>query len=262
MNSYEEKKQMKIDRARLMASKARMESQSAYQAAKQIGDMIPMGQPILVGHHSEGRHRRDIGRIDSNMRKSVEASDKANYYEDKARRLESSNIISSDDPEALQKLKNKLSGLQEAQELYKAINKIVKSTKLSHQEKFDKLMAELPLTEKTANLVLTPDFCGRIGVPSYKLSNNNQNMATIRKRIEGLERRASQETKELEIGGVRIVDNVEENRIQAFFNDKPDDATRAALKHTGFRWAPSNGCWQAYRKQYALDMIKRICETL
>lgn len=40
---------------------------------KEISDMIPFGQPVLVGHHSEGRHRRDIGRIDSLMGKSVEA---------------------------------------------------------------------------------------------------------------------------------------------------------------------------------------------
>jgi hypothetical protein len=35
-------------------------------------EMIPMGQPILVGHHSERRHRRDLERHDRNIRKAIE----------------------------------------------------------------------------------------------------------------------------------------------------------------------------------------------
>ena len=49
--------------------------------------MIPMGQPIIVGHHSEGRHRRDLKRIDSNMQKSIEESKKADYFSDKVSSL-------------------------------------------------------------------------------------------------------------------------------------------------------------------------------
>ncbi len=45
----------------------------AFGRAKAIGDMIPFGQPILVGHHSERRHRKDITRIDSAMGAGVEA---------------------------------------------------------------------------------------------------------------------------------------------------------------------------------------------
>jgi hypothetical protein len=37
-----------------------------------IHSMIPPGQPILVGHHSERRHRRDLQRADDAMRRSVE----------------------------------------------------------------------------------------------------------------------------------------------------------------------------------------------
>jgi len=49
--------------------------------------MIPMGQPILVGHHSEGRHRRDLKRIDSGMRKAIEESEKADYFSHKVSSL-------------------------------------------------------------------------------------------------------------------------------------------------------------------------------
>lgn len=46
-------------------------------AANAIVAMIPMGQPILVGHHSERRHRRDLARHDRNMRKAIEHGENA-----------------------------------------------------------------------------------------------------------------------------------------------------------------------------------------
>lgn len=48
-------------------------SEARHSAARQIADGIPFGQPILVGHHSEGRARRDAERIHSNMRAAVDA---------------------------------------------------------------------------------------------------------------------------------------------------------------------------------------------
>ena len=92
---------------------------------------IPMGQPILVGHHSEGRHRRDLNRIDSNMRKSIEAEEKANYYKEKAANAQNSYAISSDDPEAIVKLIEKYNLLVKNQEFMKSANKIVKNKKIA-----------------------------------------------------------------------------------------------------------------------------------
>lgn len=55
------------------------------------------------------------------------------------------------------------------------------------------------------------------------------------------------ETKEVEYqNGVKVVENVEENRLQVFFPGKPDEETRTKIKRAGFRWSPTNGCWQAY----------------
>jgi hypothetical protein len=59
-------------------------SQQANAAAKAITDFIPLGQPILVGHHSEKRHRRDIERVQNLTRKSIDESDKAKYWSSRA----------------------------------------------------------------------------------------------------------------------------------------------------------------------------------
>ena len=47
-------------------------------------DGIPPGQPILVGHHSEARARRDKKRIDSGMRRAVHMWETAEYWQQRA----------------------------------------------------------------------------------------------------------------------------------------------------------------------------------
>jgi hypothetical protein len=51
-----------------------------FSASHAITGSYPMGQPVLVGHHSEGRHRRDLERADSHMRKGIEELGKAEYH--------------------------------------------------------------------------------------------------------------------------------------------------------------------------------------
>ncbi len=48
----------------------RFEAEHAAEHA--ILDRIPMGQPIQVGHHSEGRHRRDLARADGHARRAYD----------------------------------------------------------------------------------------------------------------------------------------------------------------------------------------------
>ncbi|HQZ36120.1 MAG TPA: DUF3560 domain-containing protein [Ilumatobacteraceae bacterium] len=48
----------------------------------------PMGEPIKIGHHSEGRHRAAIAKSDSAMRKSIEADQAAKYASERAETAE------------------------------------------------------------------------------------------------------------------------------------------------------------------------------
>lgn len=66
---------MLTDRSERRASEAEQRG----RAADAISDAIPFGQPILVGHHSERRHRRAIEKIQRNTEKSAEASRAARY---------------------------------------------------------------------------------------------------------------------------------------------------------------------------------------
>ncbi|MFE7122154.1 DUF3560 domain-containing protein [Streptomyces sp. NPDC057654] len=65
------------------ADNAATRSESAWRRGHEVADGIPMGQPILVGHHSERRARRDHERIDNAMRTSIAEQDKAGYWADR-----------------------------------------------------------------------------------------------------------------------------------------------------------------------------------
>ena len=62
------------------AENAATRSAAAETAARRVGEHIPFGQPILVGHHSQRRAERDRDRIGANLAKSAEEERKANYW--------------------------------------------------------------------------------------------------------------------------------------------------------------------------------------
>ncbi|MFI5629189.1 ParB/RepB/Spo0J family partition protein [Streptomyces sp. NPDC051664] len=70
------------------ADRAASSSDARRAAADNISRRFEFGQPILVGHHSEGRARRDQQRIDTNMRAMIAESERAGYWSDRTRAAE------------------------------------------------------------------------------------------------------------------------------------------------------------------------------
>ena len=260
-NNYNERKQARINRYRELAEKNHAAASAKHEESRQMMSAIPMGQPILVGHHSEARDRRYREKAWNKIGQAAALSEKAKYYEHKAEAAENNHAISSDDPEAIKLLKEKLEKLEKLQEIMKAANKVVRSKKLTDEEKIQE-MVKLGLSEEGAAEALKPDFCGRVGFPSYELSNNNANIKRVKDRIKELEKKANDITTEEEINGVRIVDNVEDNRLQIFFQGIPAEEIRNTLKHSGFRWSRYNGCWQSYRNERAKRIARQVVEQV
>jgi len=71
MNAYEERQETRRERLETAAAKARKEAEVLLGSAHTMADAIPFGQPILVGHHSEGRDRRYRARIEGKFSKGV-----------------------------------------------------------------------------------------------------------------------------------------------------------------------------------------------
>lgn len=107
MNTYEQKQAARAAAKRARAEKLQAEGERlAHKHDALLGVMN--GTPILVGHHSERRHRRDMERIANDTRKSIEAREKAEALRRQADAIESSLAISSDDPDAVAKLRAKI----------------------------------------------------------------------------------------------------------------------------------------------------------
>ena len=70
---YAERQEDRKERLEGAADRARSDAERAFASSDRIADAIPLGQPILVGHHSEGHHRRDIARNGFAMRPNTSA---------------------------------------------------------------------------------------------------------------------------------------------------------------------------------------------
>lgn len=162
----------KREKLEARADKARGAGEALLESADRIASFIPMGQPILVGHHSERRHRNDLKRIQNNTTKGCEL---LRYSEELERRAASvgTGAISSDDPEAILKLQSQVDDLQKFQDLAKATNRLVRKNDRAG-------LAALGYSEARIDRFFVPDFAGRIGFPDYMLTNNSANIRRIK----------------------------------------------------------------------------------
>lgn len=267
-SDYHERREARIERLQEQAAKAESEATAYGNRATTLAHAMN-GQPILIGHHSEKRHRRDIARMDSYMGKAVALSDKAKHYEQRAAAAESNRAISSDDPEAVEKIKAKIAKLESLQAIYKAGNRLVRS-KPKNESTPGKIRAlvALGMNEGAALKLFEPDFCGRIGFPDYVLQNNNANIRRLKKRLESMEAEASAETTETAHEGFKIIENVEENRIQIDFENKAAYMRLCKdrginLRSLGWRYSKTTGCWQRHLNnagRYAAQEVVRLMQ--
>ncbi len=82
--SLVERAEDRAERFEDYSAKREKDAERAHAAVSAIADGIPLGQPILVGHHSERHARRDAEKIENGMRRAVNAWKTARYWEQRA----------------------------------------------------------------------------------------------------------------------------------------------------------------------------------
>jgi len=268
MNEYEQKVEGRYESLMAQAENARKQAEQYRKRANSISMHIPFGQPILVGHHSEKRHRRDADRISSYYHKASELDEKAKELEAKAVGVGSAGI-SSDDPEALVKLREKLKNIERKQERMKLMNRAHKAY-LKHGadvfEKYDLTEGERKVVE---NYVPARSWEPH-PFPPYKLTNNNARIRSTRKRLRALEaetelRRGKPDEEVVKVfDGGRIVYNYAINRVQIVFDERTSKETHKLLRSRGFVFSRSNEAYQRKLNRsgryYAKDVVKQIAE--
>ncbi len=202
---------------------------------------IPFGQPILIGHHSEAKHRKVLERSDNAMRRAHESHEMSKHHKSKAngiaRQLETT--IFSDDDNAIEALELKIEMLDAERQRNNAINKAILSKPKGEltPEKIAKLAA-VGISELASAKLIE----GGKGIPSYANQNLGGRIKAARDRIAQIKRSNERKERAKASGGM-VIDGGEYVRVT--FAEKPEYTIIRALKDAGFNW--SSGSWVGKR---------------
>lgn len=178
------------------------------------------------------------------------------YGEKIAHLLYAKQVIRADDANAIELLEEKLEERKERQEFMKAANKAVRKKNV---EAGDDELRDLGFTEKQISDFRIPEY-GVLGFQPYELSGNNAEIHRLEKRIETLKAIKETGSREYETEFFSVTEDAEDMRLRLFFDYKPSEEIRDALKSNGFKWAPSNGCWQRQLTESAKFAMRRVLE--
>lgn len=248
----EAKKDRLIDRA----ATARQEANDLYERTRKLGTVIPLGQPILVGHHSERKDRAFRARLDSGFRKSFALMDKGDYLACRAATIGTGGIA-SDDPQAVQRLKEKLAQREQQQARMKAVNAALRKGS-------DEALFALGCSQSEINQLKTPDFCGRTGYPDYLLQNNNAEIRRLKGRIDELQSLRASDPIDYQSEDFNV--SVEDGRVCFTFHyGKPSKDVRQLMVNAGYKFSRYREQWVrkatsncVSRVQYLIDSLQQL----
>lgn len=239
MTTRRERLEAKVEKRAEWSAKAAARSDARFGAASAIADKIPFGQPILVGHHSEGRARRDAAKIHSNMDRAVEEYKLAQHHEQKgaglARQLD--RTIFDDDVDAIERLEARIEARLAANETAKAINKAWRKGGAA-----ECLRLGLVDEKTAADFTRTMSLCGWMKSPCTT-TGTAAGVRADRERIEAIKvRRARAEKAEAAPTGVLVEG---EAWVRVTFPAKPASEILIALRAAGFQFR--SGSWHGER---------------
>lgn len=232
------------ERAEAKAARLRARSEASFDAARAEAAQIPMGQPILVGHHSERKHRRALERHDARMRAGFELAEAAETA-DAAARAASSRIL-AEDPEALRALREKLAGeeaeLAEWKRARKAWSKAYGAGGVEAGVAALRSAGLEALIPEALNVARLGDYWAR---QAFSTTNRAANVRRIRERIAQLEAEGARAPAEpVEGDGWTIEEDPDACRIRVRFAARTSPEVHALMRRHGFVFSRSEGAYQ------------------
>jgi hypothetical protein len=255
-NDYAERKEERIDRLTGAVQALNKESQSAADRAEKLSERFYMGQPIIVGHHSEKSARSDQSKMWAATARSFDLADKAAEIAAKAEAAENNRAISLDNPDAPELLQAKIEKLEKELARRKEINKYFRKHKtcVGCPDMDDE-------TAKSIDEGVAKNVLSDAPSPSYTLTSLNQRIKTAKKRLEQLAALDEMPAEIIVFDGGEIEVDLDENRVKIRFDKRQSDEMTDRLKSRGFKWSHNNQCWQRLRNKSALWAAKWICKV-
>lgn len=210
VEEYKARKEARIERMRSRADKLQtVARENGLHLYGEVSSGIPLGQPILVGHHSERRHRRALERIESKVRKGFEAGKEAASLLERADAAESRRAIDSDNPDAIAMLIARIAKYKDQRDAMKAENKVKRGS-----------------------------------YAPYQLSNLGAEIRRLELRLNQLTAMAEKPPEGYELpNGINVSYN--DGQVQVEFPWKPDEASRSVLKRSplALKWSSYSKRW-------------------
>lgn len=239
-----ERLENKLEKRLEWAADRRADSSRLSDESHRMMSVIPMGQPILVGHHSEKRDRNYRDRAWNKMGKAVEMSNMAEHHAAKADGIERAldNSIFSDDSDAVEALEKRIAEREAERERMKLVNKLYKKGDAEGLKALG-----LDLESLRTKLAAAGAYWGKAPHLPYEFSNLGGRIQSDKKRLEAVktrQRRAAEA--EAAPGGIviKIGSPEEHSWAQVTFAEKPAREILNELKAAGFHW--SGGSWFGY----------------
>lgn len=211
-----------------------------------------------IDHAEEqaNKHQRLAGDVNAVFGSNFSHQDAANFFASKADGIRNSGAISSDDPEAIEKVTAQIAQLEKAHAFMVAANKCVRK-----EDKAAFLKLEGATEEKWHEL-LNPRFSSAKGYRSYELSNSSQNIRSKKQRLAQLQQVAKMAYKEEKYGEVTLIVDPEKNRVQLKFPGKPAQEVRERLSKRGFNFHRMEEAWQRKLNPSAEYCAREIAQSL
>lgn len=253
VDKIEEKRPAMLEKAEYMAcrysKKLAMYFNSYYNNECRCPSIaISGGGNFPVKKKKKQNERRDVLAREYNELKEYEEKIKNLLY--------AKQVIRADDTNAIELLEEKVTERKERQEFMKAANKAVRKKDI---ETGNEELRDLGFTEKQISAFRVPEY-GVIGFQPYELSGNNAEIHRLEKRIETLKAIKEVGSREYETDFFSVTEDAEDVRLRLFFDYKPSEEIRDTLKSNGFKWSPSNECWQRQLTESAKFAMQRVLE--
>lgn len=269
--NFQARREARAARFEELAEKNKEHAEARFTAGSKMADQIPLGQPILVGHHSEKADRRFRNRIHGHFTKGNELQKKSEFYASKASSAESNNSIMSDDPDAMGKLDAKIRRLETRRDFMKAINKAWrKAGKPAADDAtgWDKVAQDPAVGLTPSDLVdVRASFANaawfKNPYPAYAFQNLSANIARLKERRAAMAATEARAAIAFEINGVDVRE--EDGRINVRFPSIPTEEIRRRLKShpLSLKWSRYSGCWVRKVTQstgaYFVQALKDVC---
>lgn len=254
----EQERPRQAARAQRIAERYARKLAENMNAASRIGTMCPSVLVSGAGNFPVKKKEQQNARYRANME---EFNELQGYIGRLEGLLYGTEVIRSNEEDAIERLEDKLDNLERAQATMKAVNAYYRKNKTL--DGCPDLTAEM---RRSIEGDWERGWYVGIPFPPYSLTNNNANIKRVRDRLESLKKAKSRETTEEAIDldglGFTLKENTEEMRIQFFFEGKPEPEVRDILKGEAFKWSPRNGCWQRQLTDNARRATQRVIKKI